>query len=211
MALDKETYTIGAIFVGVTCFGVGVSFGASILGPANNKSWIDFLTMLGGWVSGLGALGAVVAALKIADRKVKNEHEQDAVRCIHHALAIVNDLRGRLRLMNKMLTEGGRPVLALTKNAAAIERRYESLYDRDIYRHVPGDLIDLITSLSGSFFGLSVLFDRVATENGLKPHELLPPNTSGNRNIVAKTLSMLEGELDVLFIRFTEVRKGLVQ
>jgi hypothetical protein len=128
--MNREAYFIGVILAGVACFAIGVAFGANFLGPSTGKNWIDFLAMMGGWVSGVGALAAVIAALNIADRQARNEHAQDAVRCIHHALAIINDLRGRLHAMKLMLTEGGRPVLALAKNSNAIEQRYASLYDR---------------------------------------------------------------------------------
>lgn len=209
MTTEKETYAIGVVLAGVTCFALGISFGASFLGQANGKNWIDFLSMLGSWVSGIGALIAVVVALTIADRQAKNEHDQDAIRCIHHALAVINDLRGRVRSVKLMLTEGGRPVLALTKNAAAIERRYESLYDREIYRHAPGELVDLITSLSGSFFGLSVLVDGVVAQGNLTPQTILPKISSGNSAPLANTLSMLEGKLDTLFDEFVKIREKM--
>jgi hypothetical protein len=209
MTLLKERYVIGTALFGVACFSLGISLGSSILGSAEGKNWIDFLAMLGGWVSGIGALVAVIAALKIADHQANHEHAQDAIRCTHHALAIINDLQGRLRALKIMLTDGGRPVLALSKNATAIERRYESLYDRDIYRHAPGDLVKLITNLSGTFFGLSVLVEETAsaaTQNGIA---MLPPASDDKKNSLGKTFSSLEEELDALFSGFTEVRKNL--
>lgn len=208
MHIDKETYLIGAILAGVSCFALGSALGASVLGPSNGKNWIDFLAMLGGWVSGIGALAAVIVALNIADRQAKHEQVQDAVRCIHHALAIINDLKGRLHSMKLMLTEGGRPFLALTRNAAAIEKRYESLYDRDIYRHAPGEVVNLITSLSGRFFGLFVLVEgmaAIATQKSL--HTI--PAAAESKSSLEETFLSLDAELDLLFSKFTNMRKKL--
>lgn len=165
--------------------------------------------MLGGWVSGIGALVAVIAALKIADRQANHEHAHDAVRCTHHALAIINDLQGRLRALKIMLTDGGRPVLALSKNAASIERRYESLYDRDIYRHAPGELVKIITDLSGTFFGMSVLVDATASAVAQNGIAMLPPASDDKKASLEETFSLIEDRLDALFSGFTEVRMSL--
>lgn len=201
--------TIAAVTVAVLSAAIGFAFGVDHTAKDLNKFVIPFLSMVGAWVSGLGALVAVVTALKIANHQTEHEQKQDAVRCIHHALAIINDLRCRVGNMRLMLTEGNRPILSLTKGLEAIEKRYEALYDRDIYRHAPGEIVDEIADMSGSFFGLSVLVSGIIAGVNLKPHELLPPDTNGTRKTIADRLLRLENQLDELFRKFLKLRQSM--
>jgi len=199
---------LGTLTASLLSSALGFAFGASSSGSDLNQFVIPFLSMIGSWVSGIGALAAAVVALKIAEGQTKHEHQQDAIRCIHHSLAIINDLRGRVCAMRLMLGEGKRPLLALTRNAETIERRYEMLYDREIYRHVPGKVIDAITGMSGHFFGLSVLVEGIASSIGIQPFEPLPTPHDDSRQPLISTLMKLESELDDLFSQFVKVREA---
>jgi hypothetical protein len=202
---------LGIVTTSLLSAAMGFAFGVDSLSDDLNKNFIPILSMVGGWISGVGALVASVVALRIAENQTKYEHQQSAIRCIHHSLAIINDLRGRVCYMREMLSEGKRPLLALTRNAEAIERRYEMLYDRDIYRHAPGYIVDAITSMSGSFFGLSILIEGIASALKVQPHETLSLPQDNSRQPLITALQNLEGELDELFTQFVKVREQFAE
>jgi hypothetical protein len=135
-----------------------------------------------------------------------DDRSQDVVRCIHHSMALVNDLRSRVRYMKVALIEGNRPLVALTKNADAIEKRYEALYDRELYRFLPGDVSNAIGDMSGSMFGLSALVAGIASTFDNKAHQMLPLDTSGSRANIVQACKSLEDQLNGLFSRFEELR-----
>ncbi len=201
---------IGAATISILSAAIGFAFGVDSPGDDLNKNVIPFLSMVGGWVSGIGALVAAVVALRIAENQTKHEHQQSAVRCLHHSMAIIIDLRGRVNFMRLMLSEGKRPLIALTRNAEGIERRFEMLFDREIYRHVPGDIIDAITNLSGSLFGLTTFAEGVASAAKIKPHDILPEPTEYNVQPMIDKIQVVEEELNELFTKFSKVREQLV-
>lgn len=203
-------FFLGSVTVSILSAALGFAFGVDSTGEGLNQNIIPILSMVGGWISGGGALFAAVVALRIAENQAKHEHQQDAIRCIHHSLAIINDLRGRVYSMRLMLTEGRHPLAALTKNAETIQRRYESLYDRDIYRHAPGHVVDLITGMSGSFFGLSVLVDGIASSQNIAPHKPISLPSDGSTQSISSTLLKLEGQLDELFTQLVKVKENSV-
>jgi len=134
------------------------------------------------------------------------DRSQDVVRCIHHSMALVNDLRSRVRYMKLALVEGNRPLGALTQNAETIEKRYEALYDRELYRFLPGDVSDAIGAMSGSMFGLSALVAGIASAFDNKAHQMLPPDESDSRAAIVQGCESLEDQLDGLFSRFQALR-----
>lgn len=204
--------TLGAVTIAVLGGSIGIQIGAGYLfGDDPNKLVIPLLSMIGGWISGIGALIAVVVALKISDYQIRHAHQQDAIRCIHHSLAIINDLRGRVHSVAMTLGEGNRPLLALTRNAEAIERRYEMLYDRDLYRHMPGPLVDKITGMSGSFFGLFALVEALALTLNIKPDQPIPPPSGDARKPLLGLLKKLEDELGEIAGDFLIARKAVVK
>lgn len=135
-----------------------------------------------------------------------DDRSQDIVRCIHHSMALVNDLRSRIQYMKAALVKGDRPLAALTQNADAIEKRYEALYDRELYRFLPGDVSDAIGAMSGSMFGLSALVASVASAFYNKGHQMLPPDKSDSRASIVQACESLENQLDELFSRFQALR-----
>lgn len=177
-----------------------------------------YLVYIRDWKTLVGLLPATTAAcaaLLVAKTATRlliynmfvrvDDHAHDIVRITHHTMAIVNDLRGRIRFMKIALSKGNRPLIALTKNAETIEKRYEALYDRDLYRYLPGNVIDTIVSLSGSVFGLSSLIEGVTSVLDDKGQAIIP---SGNVDLI-QAISKLESELDVLFTIVENLRTTL--
>jgi hypothetical protein len=189
-------------------FGVGIWMATGHTADDLDKFAFSLLSMLGSWVSGIGALGAVVVALYVAVMQIRDAKMQDAVRCIHHAMAIANDLRSRVHYLQTTLVAGGRPLAALTLNVEAISRRYEALYDRDLYRHLPGPVIDKITGMSASFFGIETLATGIASALKNEQHaQLRPAQNVGEAQINA--FELLVKDLDDLFTELQVERKKL--
>lgn len=168
----------GLVIVAVA-FGLGMWSAAAHTADDLDKFGFQLWTLVGTWVSGLATLAAVIAALVIAHRQAEisnnqiaeqrlTDHVDEGVRCLHHSMLVVNDLRNRVPYLKKCLVEGGRPLAAIRLNAQALQRRYESLHDRELYRHLPGPTIDKIGALSGDFMGIEVLVDMLtAIHNGV--------------------------------------------
>lgn len=208
-----------SLLIGVAIFSVLLTLLLSFIGFAFlidnsenslNETTIPLLTMIGGWVAGIGAIFAAIVALKIAENQIRHEHHQGAIRCIHHSLVIINDLRGRLCSVKKMLLDGDRPLIALKKNSEAIEKRYEALYDHEIYRYIPGHVADLITEMSGSFFGLAVLVEQIASRQNNPEIPPLALPTENTRNQVIESIEKLDDELDYLFTQFENARGQII-
>ena len=119
----------------------------------------------------LGSIASIVAALLVAraaTRLITNsnitredERRQDLVRVTHHLLAITQDLRARVGYVKDMLSGGSRPAFALSQVAITIERRYETLLERDAYQFLPGKCVDIIIRISGGIFGIGALAEGV--------------------------------------------------
>ena len=131
-----------------------------------------------------------------------DDRAHDAVCCIHHSMAIVIDMRGRMSFMKLALSEGHRPLIALTQNCEAIQKRYETLYDRELYRYLPGDVVDEVLAMSGSIFGLSALVAGIASAMDNKGHQMIPSGKEPLRQKVAD----LEAKLDTLLTKLEELR-----
>lgn len=161
-------------------------------------------------MAGVGAIFAAAVALQIANNQIKNEYQQGAIRCIHHSLAIINDLRGRLHAIKLILEEGGRPLIALTKNAEMIQNRYEAFYSQEIYRYISMEAADLISSMSGSFFGLVVLIEGFSSGLNISPHELINLPQDNSRDKIIESLKKLDDKMNELFDHFMNDRKKII-
>ena len=167
----------------------------------------EFLSVFGNWFSGLGAFGAIAAALYIGHVQTHENKLQDAVRCLHHAMAVTDDLRARVCYLRKIVTEGKRPLIAITVSATAISRRYEALFERDLYRHIPGPIVNMITAMAGSFFGIEMLGAGVAAAMD-NPLDIEVPAAPLNEE-PATSLKKLEDELLSLWEALEYERKKL--
>ena len=200
MKRDLELFSGAAlgIFVSLSSVGIGVWIAAGHTAEDLDKFTFSLLSVIGSWLSGIATLVAVVVALHIANKQLRTTYVFDSVRVIHHAMMVVNDLRDRLHYLQITLTEGGRPLVALTSNASIISKRYESLIDRDLCKVLPGPVIDKISSMSGSFFGIEGLALGVASSMRNELHTMLSTPSAGVE-VQNAAMSSLLAELDELF------------
>lgn len=136
----------------------------------------------------------------------EDDRARDVVRCIHHSMALIKNLQNYVQYMKLVLAEGNRPLAALTQSADAIQKRYEALYDRELYQFLPGEVSDAIDAMSGSMLGLSALVAGIASALDNKVHQMIPPDMSGNRTSAIQATEALGAELDALFSRFEAIR-----
>lgn len=68
-------YTVGIILLGMMLFLLGTAFGASTNSSDFKEMLLPVLSVIGSWVSGVGALGAVLVALFIAEKQRRSEKE----------------------------------------------------------------------------------------------------------------------------------------
>ncbi|WP_068858349.1 hypothetical protein [Perlucidibaca aquatica] len=125
---------------------------------------------------------SVLVAVRMANRLISNGHilreddrRQELVRTTHHLIAITKDLHARVGYAKEMLSEGGRPTLALAQIAKSIEERYAELLQRDGFRFMPGTCVDIIVRISGDIFGIGVLAEGMKVAMSEKPAHALTP------------------------------------
>lgn len=155
----------------------------------------------------LAALVSALLVAKVASRLLEHnglvredDRRQEVVKITHHLLAVIDDLRNRIGYVVLVFREGNRPMIALFENVAVIEKRYEVFFDRDIYRYLNGETINLIGRMSGGIFGLtsftkgvekefhgSLLINIPATETSKKISE--------NLDLLLKDLDVLDGQI----------------
>jgi hypothetical protein len=111
--------------------------------------------------------------------------------------------------MHLTVRDGGRPLIALTENAEAIQLRYESLYENDkLYKYLPGNAVDILVNVSGTIFGMANLAKGIASAMGEnKAHVSAPFNAMNGMDSLVETISKLEDELDELIMRVENLRK----
>lgn len=127
-----------------------------------------------GWVQAIGATIGIGIAIWVPHQQQRNALREGRIRSFHHALAVVNDLRSRVAYTKSTMRNGGRPLVALTSNIEMLKLRYEALYDRDLYAHLPGPTINQITEMSGSFAGIEMAAALTAARLGNKPEQIIP-------------------------------------
>ncbi|HND37267.1 MAG TPA: hypothetical protein PKZ49_11685 [Nitrosomonas sp.] len=142
------------------------------------------------------------------------KHAREIIGVTHHSYAILNDLRGRVQHMVSAFTNGNVPLLSIKLNAETIQKRYESLYDRDIYRYLPGDVVNDIGSLSGPIFALvftSEYFVSTFEKKGLSMLLTLAAKeiSEEREQEFSKTLSQLDADLKALTTKFFTIRETL--
>lgn len=164
-------------------------------------------------------LGAMISALlvaKVAGRLLeyndivrKDDRRQDIVRITHHLLSVISDLRSRVGYAISTLREGGKPLIALTENAAAIEKRYEVFFDREVYRFLSGETVALIGCMSGHVFGLATLAKALAEIYSGKPNIIISASEDLTSKNAIEGLESLLKDLDVLDSQIRQLRGTL--
>lgn len=197
----------GGVIAVLVSIAVGSVYGVGKDGNSLLKFWFDVFGLLGIWLSGIGALAAAYAALYIAGQNRQDNQIRDKIRTLHHTMAIVNDLRARVTNLKRVLEKGGQPLAALTCNGAALIRRYEVLYDRELYTVLPGHIVDRITNMSGSFCGIEITVTVLSSLLENKADKQLPSEFPGQNNLTH--FEQLFRELDDLFNALDSEREKL--
>ncbi len=160
-----------------------------------------------------GALISAVLVAKVASRllthnkitRAEDDHK-DIVRITHHLIAIVSDLRNRVGFTVSSFRDGGRPLVVLIENAVAIEKRYEVLLDREAYRFLSGESVELIGRMSGSVFGLTVLTKALAEIFRDKVNAIIPTSEDPTREKMIESLESLLKDLDLFEDQIRQLR-----
>ena len=175
---DVVVISIAATLITATFFGVGFIVGDGRTLTGTEKLNFQLASLAGTWFGSLGTIIAVAAALYIASNQAvraeeliihqhKLEKNDNAIGAMFHALAVVADLRGRVTfLKNKTCKIGTYPLAVYTITMEGISTRYESLFDRELYRFLPGPTIDIIRGMSGSINGINVIISLISTRHG---------------------------------------------
>ncbi len=176
------------------------------------RDWPTLVSLLPSAITACAALLVAKTATRLLTYNMlvrADDRAQDIVRVTHHSMAVINDLRSRVSYMKITLSEGHRPLVALTQNAETIQRRYETLYDRELYLYLPGSVIDAIGALSGAVFGLSTLVAAVASALDGKGHLIIPSGNTPDQLALVQAISNLESELDALFSQVAGLRAAV--
>lgn len=138
-----------------------------------------------------------------------DEKRIEIVQVTHHLIAITKDLKQRVGYVKKLLSDGDKPAFALVEIAKSVESRYESLYERDLYRYLPGNCVDIITNISGSVYGIITLaigIDVVTSQNKMTALKDIPNN--GTKPPI-ESITKLEAELKELIDELFSLRTSL--
>jgi hypothetical protein len=188
--ISKRQWCIGAAACLVTAF-FSAGFTCALLKNGFGSSEVA------GWVQAIGATIGIGIAIWVPLQQRVETVREGKLRSFHHTMAIVNDLRGQVTYLKAIYEEGDRPLAALTTTTSTLLRRFEALYDRDLYAYLPGPIVDRITGMSGSFNGIeaSVAFKASELQNDL--HATLSPHGSWAHG--SDPFESLYNDLDNLF------------
>lgn len=167
----------------------------------------------------LGPLTPVAAALlvsRVASRSIvhgqiqrEDDRRREIVQVTHNLLAVTKDLKSRIEYFNKLMADGDRPVAVIVNLAKSIEKRYETLFEKDAYQYLPGKSIDLINSLSGSIYGIlttAEILETKAVASSLAAIGLLTGKTSSD---YIANIQKVESEIQTLIDQIFEVRNAV--
>ena len=164
-----------------TIFGFGMITGAGRSLTDLEKLNFQRLMLGSSLISAFATFAAVAAALRIAAKQASEARRKDlqrrgddAIKTLHYAMALTEDLRGRVTgLKTKLCTVGSYPLSVLTLTTEGFIKRYEAFYDIELYLHLPGPIIDQITKMSGSFVGVNTMISTIASEHQNKLHTII--------------------------------------
>ena len=151
-------------------------------------------------------LVARVAKHMIAHNDIIREDDRrlDIVRVTHHLLAVTQDMLAQVEYVKIMLSCGKRTAFVFEKVAENIERRYETLLERDAYQFLPGKCVDIIISMSGSIFGIGALAE------GLNNITASNPLTAID-SVLPQDMTQQIANLDQLINKLQELITGLYE
>ncbi|SDH72334.1 hypothetical protein SAMN04488136_12618 [Vibrio xiamenensis] len=96
---------VGIVLIAALAFVLGVSFGVTYDKGTLTEIVIPALSALGGWVAGLGALGAVFTSLWLAEQQRKNSGEK--LKCVFDVFVIQGELDDALGVV--VTSTGNKP------------------------------------------------------------------------------------------------------
>lgn len=159
---------------------------------------------------------SVLVVVRVANRLLSHgnilreeDRRLEIARTTHHLIAIAKDLKERVGYVKSMVTEGGRPALAVVEIAKSIERRYETLLERDAYKYLPGSSVDLITGMSGSIFGIVVLAGGFGQLSAARPGFGLAPMPARGDGSLPPEFDKLTNEIQLLIDQLYEIRYSI--
>ncbi len=188
---------LGITLLTLLAFALGIATGTIYSGDQFNTVLMPFLSMAGTWASGIGTVAAVIVALHIATQQAREARLQGSLRCVHYAIVLVDDLIGRVRYQRQMLEEGGRPLASMHVNTESMAKRYEELFQHDMYLFLPGPVLDSLKKLAVGFFNQSVMSEVLQSELCLSMHAKLPTNMPSAKPLCDE-LDRLTADLELL-------------
>lgn len=140
-----------------------------------------------------------------------NDQSREIIRTTHHLIAICKDLDGKIYYVKLLLSDNStRPSFILDKIATSIEDRYEVLLERDAFKYLPGNCVDIITRISGTIYSIRMLAEGVKHITRANP--LLPlkmgAEKSGNDQIISQ-LDELLNDIESLVNELFKLRESI--
>ena len=164
----------------------------------------------------IGAVTSIIAALlisKIATRLILNgqivredERRIKLVMVTHHLIAITRDLRSNVGYYKKKLIDLDQPAIILSELSKTIERRYETLLERDAYLYLPGRSVDVINNISGNIYGIRTLALQLVEHPATNSNEPLSMIYQQPPEPLVSQLKALLIDLDTLINQIYEIR-----
>lgn len=165
-------------------------------------------------------IGVLISALiisKAASRLIchtelvrQNDRARSVARLTHHAMAVLSDLKQRVAYAKELLQNGGRPLVALSRNAKSIEEHYHTFYQRELYELLSPRAIEIIVGMSGAVFGLCAFAEALEHDHSMItifPHGQSIPNTEG----MIESLDGFIDEASRLDDEFREIRRSALE
>lgn len=100
---------------------------------------------------------AVLLATYAADRYITHSQlkdEKEFIGVTYRYTAITKDLEDKVIFFTKMIADGGHFLTSVIYITDSIEKRYESLYDKELYKYISIEMVNTINDMSGSIYGL---------------------------------------------------------
>ena len=168
----------------------------------------NFINHFAGVITKAIPLLAALLATFVADRHIaytsKNrDHDQafEVTQITHRYIAIAKDLRDKAKYLKEMLTNGGHPTQAFLIIIESIEKRYESLFEKDAYKYLDGKTVDKINSMSANVFCLVTLGSSLQESPAAKSSLLIQPLPT------PKNIDLLLEDVDSLLKDLVELKE----
>lgn len=205
--LDRDVEVLSYILLGFIAL-LSARMALLVYEQKFEKLWDIFAPMT--------ALVAALLVARVATRLITNndiiredDRRRDIVRVTHHLLIIVQDLLARINYVKVILGGGSRPMFVLGEIASTIERRYETLFERDPYLYLNGSSVDLINGMSGKVFEIIMLARGLEKVTANNPLALIDNAFPPDRAQQLTNLDSLMNDLNKLIDQIYELRASI--